>query len=98
MWVRPPPGARVLTNTKGEAQVMQSSNPVLNRSFKNPGYAAVDPNKLEEIYNAPAASSARTGRMTMDDVITRTGMLLAVLVAAGAISWTLNLGGGVVLI
>ena len=40
--------------TKGEAQVMQSSNPVLNRSFKNPGYAAVDPNKLEEIYNAPS--------------------------------------------
>jgi len=77
---------------------MQSSNPVLNRSFKNPGYAAVDTKKLEEIYNAPAASSARTGRMTMDDVITRTGMLLAVLVAAGAISWTLNLGGGVVLI
>ena len=77
---------------------MQSSNPVLNRSFKNPGYAAVDPSKLEDLYNAPAASSARTGRMTMDDVITRTGMLLAVLVVAGGISWTLNLGGGIVLI
>jgi uncharacterized YccA/Bax inhibitor family protein len=77
---------------------MQSSNPVLNRSFKNPGYAAVDPNKLEEIYNAPAASSARTGRMTMDDVITRTGILLAVLVVAGGISWTLNLGGGIIMI
>ena len=98
MWVRPPPGARAQPHTKGELQVMQSSNPVLNRSFKNPGYAAVDPSKLEEIYNAPAASSTRTGRMTMDDVITRTGILLAVLVVAGGISWTLNLGGGIIMI
>ena len=98
MWVRPPPGAQAQPHKKGEKQVMQSSNPVLNRSFKNPGYAAVDPNKLEEIYNAPAASSARTGRMTMDDVITRTGILLAVLVVAGGISWTLNLGGGIIMI
>ena len=98
MWVRPPPGARAQPHTKGEPQVMQSSNPVLNRSFKNPGYAAVDPSKLEEIYNAPAASSTHTGRMTMDDVITRTGILLAVLVVAGGISWTLNLGGGIIMI
>jgi uncharacterized YccA/Bax inhibitor family protein len=98
VWVRPPPGAQAQPHKKGEKQVMQSSNPVLNRSFKNPGYAAVDPNKLEEIYNAPAASSARTGRMTMDDVITRTGILLAVLVVAGGISWTLNLGGGIIII
>ena len=77
---------------------MQSSNPVLNRSFKNPGYAAVDPSKLEEIYNAPAASSTRTGRMTMDDVVTRTGILLGVLLIAGGFAWSLNLGGGIVLI
>ena len=49
MWVRPPPGARL--TTKGEMHSMQSSNPVLNRSFKNPGYAAVDPNKLEDLYD-----------------------------------------------
>jgi uncharacterized YccA/Bax inhibitor family protein len=36
--------------------------------------------------------------MTMDDVITRTGILLAVLVVAGGISWTLNLGGGIIMI
>ena len=72
---------------------MQSSNPVLNRSFKNPGYAAVDPNKLEEIYNAPAASSARTGRMTMDDVVMRTATLFAVLVAVGAFAWGANSPG-----
>ena len=77
---------------------MQSSNPVLNRSFKNPDYPAVDSNKLEELYNAPAASSMRTGRMTLDDVVTRTAMLLGVLLIAGGFAWTLNLGGGIVMI
>ena len=62
---------------------MQSSNPVLNRSFKNPNYPTVDSNKLEELYSAPAASSIRTGRMTLDDVVTRTAMLLGVLLIAG---------------
>jgi uncharacterized YccA/Bax inhibitor family protein len=64
---------------------MQSSNPVLNRSFKNPNYPAVDSNKLEELYSAPAASSMRTGRMTLDDVVTRTAMLLGVLLIAGGL-------------
>jgi uncharacterized YccA/Bax inhibitor family protein len=53
---------------------------------------------MEDLYNAPAASSLRTGRMTIDDVVTRTGILFAVLVAVGAAAWTLNLGGGAMLL
>lgn len=49
---------------------------------------------LENLYNAPAASSLRTGRMTIDDVVTRTGILFATLVVVGAAAWTLNLGTG----
>ena len=79
---------------------MRSSNPVLGRAFNQRGYAAFDPSTinsdpaaLENLYNAPAASSLRTGRMTIDDVITRTGILFAVLVTVGAVAWTLELGG-----
>ena len=84
---------------------MRSSNPVLGRAFNQRGYAAFDPKAttetdaaLENMYNAPAASSLRTGRMTIDDVVTRTGILFAVLVAVGAAAWTLNLGGGAMML
>ena len=45
---------------------------------------------LEATYAAPAASSLRTGRMTMDDVVMRTATLFAVLVAVGAFAWGAN--------
>lgn len=85
---------------------MQSSNPVLGRAFNNKrGFAAMgsaapvaQDATLEDLYNAPAASSLRTGRMTMDDVVTRTGILFGVLVIFGAAAWTLNLGMGVMMI
>ncbi|MEI6551832.1 MAG: Bax inhibitor-1/YccA family protein [Actinomycetes bacterium] len=84
---------------------MRSSNPVLGRAFNQRGYAAFDPSTinsdpaaLENLYNAPAASSLRTGRMTIDDVVTRTGILFAVLVTVGAAAWTLNLGGGAMML
>ena len=87
---------------------MQSSNPVLGRAFNNKrGFASMgsvatetqgSSATLEDLYNAPAASSLRTGRMTMDDVVTRTGILFGVLVIAGAFAWKLNLGLGVMMI
>jgi len=84
---------------------MRSSNPVLGRAFNQRGYAAFDPSTinsdpaaLENLYNSPAASSLRTGRMTIDDVVTRTAILFAVLVTVGAGAWTLNLGGGALLL
>jgi uncharacterized YccA/Bax inhibitor family protein len=77
---------------------MNSSNPILNRAYGKRGYAAMETipqsrveDSLEEAYNAPAASSLRTGRMTMDDVVARTGILLGIAVTVGAASWYLNL-------
>jgi len=54
--------------------------------------------QLEQSYNAPAASSIRTGRMTIEDVVAKTGFLFAILVVVGAIAWGANLGQGALLI
>ena len=88
-----------------ERKDMRSSNPVLGRAFNQRGYAAFDPSTinsdpaaLENLYNTPAASSLRTGRMTIDDVVTRTAIMFAVLVTVGAVAWSLNLGGGALLL
>ena len=86
---------------------MKSSNPVLSKAFNGQrGFAAMDVNdvresdvtSLEESYNSPAASALRTGRMTIDDVVTRTGILFAILLVTGAFAWTANLGGGALLL
>jgi uncharacterized YccA/Bax inhibitor family protein len=79
---------------------MQSNNPVLGRSdaFKSGGYAtfgsggpsmtktASQPT-LEDLYAAPSASPSQTGRMTYDDVVVRTGMMFAVVLAGAAVGW-----------
>jgi uncharacterized YccA/Bax inhibitor family protein len=39
------------------------------------------------MYQAPSAGPLDTGRMTMDDVVTRTAMTLLTLVATGAVTW-----------
>ena len=80
---------------------MNSSNPILNRAYGRRGYAAMETipqDNLEEIYKAPAASSLRTGQMTMDDVVARTAILLGTAVAVGAAAWYLNLPGSFLMI
>ena len=84
---------------------MQSSNPVLGRAFPKKGYAAQPPlfgrrtdDALENIYNAPSASSLQTGRMTIEDVVARTSFLFAILVAVGGTAWYFNMGMGVLLV
>ncbi len=70
-----------------------SNNPALTRSpaFGGERLRTVDP--LEEAYAGPSATSRHTGRMTVDDVVNRTGLLLAIAFATGAITWALDLGG-----
>jgi uncharacterized YccA/Bax inhibitor family protein len=75
--------------------VRSSSNPALTRS---PAFAAAlqapsrvdDP--LEAAYRAPSATSRHTGRMTVEDVVGRTGLLLGVAALTGAATWVLGLG------
>lgn len=75
---------------------MKSSNPVLGKAFNQPNSFQVD--QLEQSYSAPAASSIRTGRMTMEDVVAKTGFLFAILLAVGAVAWRANIGMGAVLL
>ncbi len=69
-----------------------SNNPALTRSpaFSEQRLRTADP--LEEAYAADSATSRDTGRMTVDDVVNRTGLLLAIAFATGAVTWALDLG------
>jgi uncharacterized YccA/Bax inhibitor family protein len=85
---------------------MQSRNPVLSRNaaFSPGGYATFQPaavDQLETQYAAPPATGVETGRMTLDDVVTRTGILFGVLLVTSAVSWfayspILTFGGAIV--
>jgi uncharacterized YccA/Bax inhibitor family protein len=78
--------------------VMESRNPVFNRSdaFGQRGYAKFNDappataGQLEDMYNAPTATGLQTGRMTMDDVVIKTGLMFAVLLPVAAVSFYLN--------
>ncbi|MEK8171196.1 Bax inhibitor-1/YccA family protein [Streptomyces sp. M19] len=62
-------------------------------------YAAGDqnltPEQLQQMYGAPPAGPLQAGRMTMDDVVMRTGMTLGAVVVAAAAAWIADLPVGV---
>lgn len=84
-----------------------SSNPALTRipAFSGVGVAgdaAARPARaggrvdalsdpLERSYRLPDAGAAQTGRMTVDDVVVKTAMMLGLAVLTGAVTWSLNL-------
>ena len=72
-----------------------SSNPALNRSpaFGGKGRPPETVDPLEQAYFGPSATSAQTGRMTVEDVILRTAVLLGVAFFTGGLTWALGLGG-----
>ncbi len=69
-----------------------STNPALTRSPAFAGAQAQTHDPLEAAYAGPSATSRDTGRMTVDDVVYRTGLLLATAVVTGGITWALDLG------
>jgi uncharacterized YccA/Bax inhibitor family protein len=56
--------------------------------YGSTGTQAADASSLENMYNAPPATTADTKRLTYDDVIMKTGGLLALLVVVAAATWT----------
>ncbi|MDP9432825.1 MAG: Bax inhibitor-1/YccA family protein [Actinomycetota bacterium] len=79
---------------------MKSSNPVLSRpdAFSRGGYATWNPEP--SVSTAPygatyGAGPVDTRRMTIDDVVIRTGMLLATVFVTGAAAWVFQVGFGV---
>ena len=77
-------------NGRGYASM---GNPNAGTTGFSTSYDAVEGRELEDLYNAPAASPLQTGRMTMDDVVTRTAMLFGLLVVTSAFAWQVSLGG-----
>jgi len=77
---------------------MESRNPVFNNSkaFSRKGYATFDEaptataGQLEDMYAAPPATGVDTGRMTIDDVVVKTGLMFAVLLPLAAAAYYLN--------
>ena len=77
---------------------MESRNPVFNRSdaFSRRGYAGFNEappasdQQLEEMYQAPSATGVQTGRMTIDDVVVKTGLMFAVLVPLAGLNFFLQ--------
>jgi uncharacterized YccA/Bax inhibitor family protein len=78
-----------------------AGNPVLNRfDSATSGRTATfrtdaNPGQLQQMYNQPAYGGptppvAPSRYMTLDDVVMRTGAMLAVLFAAGAVTWIAN--------
>lgn len=69
-----------------------SNNPALTRSpaFGGERLRTADP--LEEAYASPSATSFHTGRMTVEDVVNKTSLLLATALVTGALTWLLDLG------
>ncbi|MCU1587648.1 MAG: hypothetical protein JWN31_1141 [Frankiales bacterium] len=65
---------------------MKSSNPVFAQA---PTLKAPSPQQLQEMYDAPQ-------RLTMDDVVNKTGLLLGILAITGAAAWYLDITFGVV--
>lgn len=53
-------------------------------SYGDPRYST---EHLEQMYNAPAAGPVQTGRMSYDDVVMRTGLMLVCVVVAGVLGW-----------
>lgn len=80
------------------------SNPVFtsSRAFQDPvqqrgnqaqGYdygTAASAATLEDMYAQPTATPVQTNRLTYDDVIVKTGGLLALVIVAAAVSWQLS--------
>ncbi len=56
------------------------------------GAVGADAATLEQMYTAPAATTADTGRLTYDDVIVKTGGLLLLLVVVAAATWQIAPG------
>lgn len=75
-------------------------NPAASPQYGSASYGSYSPSatlppvpgtadQLKNAYRAPSATAYETGRMTYDDVIVKTGLVLGTIVVAGAASWVL---------
>lgn len=73
----------------------QGATTTVQRGYSQAGTSGaptIDAVTLDQMYGAPTATTRDTGRLTYDDVIVKTGGLLALLVVVAAATWTLAPG------
>ncbi len=75
---------------------MESRNPIFARTeeFRRGGYATFNAptpsaGELQDMYAAPPATSVQMGRMTIDDVVTRTAMVFGLLLVTASATFVL---------
>jgi uncharacterized YccA/Bax inhibitor family protein len=73
---------------QGAQGVAQGGNPYA-AAPRNPydQQQALSTDQMEQMYGAPAAGPAQTGRMTIDDVVLRTGMTLGTVAVGVLLGW-----------
>jgi uncharacterized YccA/Bax inhibitor family protein len=74
---------------RGRAQQPTAQPGVYGATATGP---VIEAQSLEQMYGAPAATTRDTGRLTYDDVIIKTGGLLALLVVVAAATWNVAPG------
>ncbi|MDX6328878.1 MAG: hypothetical protein QOI83_1261 [Streptomycetaceae bacterium] len=57
------------------------------QAYPGPNPYSGTPEQLQQMYQAPPAGPLQTGRMTMDDVVMRTGMTLGTVAVGAAVGW-----------
>ena len=82
-------GARRGGTTTHPNQTPAYGTPPQAGQYGAAGQQAMDASQLDAMYQSPSATTADTKRMTYDDVIIKTGGLLALLVVVAAATWTL---------
>ena len=57
------------------------------QQYAAPQYGQMSPDQLNQMYQQPSAGPVQMGRLTLDDVLMKTLMLFAILVATTVFSW-----------
>ncbi|MDR3069105.1 MAG: Bax inhibitor-1/YccA family protein [Cellulomonas sp.] len=68
------------------------------QQYGTTGAQVMDVGTLQSMYNAPAATNVQMRRMTYDDVVIKTGGLLALLIVVAAVSYNLTPQFGMALV
>jgi len=71
----------------GKGKTARGTGPASTLDAASVAQPGMDSAALGQMYRAPSATSWDTDRMTYDDVIVRTGSLLAIVVGVGAVTW-----------
>src|SRR5659263_599820 len=74
----------------GKGKTTRGTGPASTLDATSMAQPGMDSAALDQRYRAPSATSWDTDRMTYDDVIVRTGSLLAIVVGVGAVTWVVD--------